>query len=205
MLSVEVQKATGLKDTQTFGAQDPYLKVSLHAARGTSGVGTAAGAVQAEGSGEVEAEASDVGEQLPGCVATTGTAPGGGVAPVWSDDTQGGTQLPVDRCLLGTSPRARVLRLQLLNNNAAVDDFIGEALVSVAHSNFGSGRRLRVPVRGGGQLDVCISFAEPLTERNIAVGCRCERGPHWMAGTQDGGPGSFGTVLGFRCGPHEQN
>ena len=109
MLSVEVQKATGLKDTQTFGAQDPYLKVSLHAARGTSGVGTAAGAVQAEGSGEVEAEASDVGEQLPGCVATTGTAPGGGVAPVWSDDTQGGTQLPVDRCLLGTSPRARVL------------------------------------------------------------------------------------------------
>ena len=80
MLSVEVQKATGLKDTQTFGAQDPYLKVSLHAARGTSGVGTAAGAVQAEGSGEVEAEASDVGEQLPGCVATTGTAPGGGVA-----------------------------------------------------------------------------------------------------------------------------
>ena len=29
MLSVEVQKATGLKDTQTFGAQDPYLKVSL--------------------------------------------------------------------------------------------------------------------------------------------------------------------------------
>ena len=49
----------------------------------------------------------------------------------------------------------------------------------------------------GGAVQLTIGMV--LHEGNIQVGCRVQRGPHWVHGEQDGGEGQLGTVLGYRC------
>jgi hypothetical protein len=53
------------------------------------------------------------------------------------------------------------------------------------------------PLDTGGQLRGSVRLCMPVSARNVRLGLRVQRGPHWTQGDQDGGAASLGTVVGY--------
>lgn len=67
------------------------------------------------------------------------------------------------------------------------------------HDQTDYGHRTWVVLEPEGKLELTLHNVEPVTEENIYVGIRVQRGPSWMYTEElDGGMGQLGTVLGCR-------
>ena len=106
------------------------------------------------------------------------TVLGGQVDPIWPRTAENRL------VLFPTSGYATVLKLEIWNHNTALDELIGHTELDLEDEHWRQqsdyGYRTWLTLEPQGKLELTLHSVEPVTEENIYVGIRVQRGPSWV-------------------------